>query len=152
MASLARDLMTRDVKTVTPELNIKAFAEFLLHHHISGAPVLGPEGRVIGLATENDLIVRDAAVHLPTMITILDAYFVLETPRRQEQELHKILGQTVEDIMNRDVISVSPETSLRELATIMHEHACHLLPVVENGRLVGVIGKADVVRGIAQEE
>jgi CBS domain-containing protein len=152
MPVIARDLMTPDVVTVTPDLSIKAFAELLVSHRISGAPVLDAAGALVGVATESDLIFRDAAVHLPTVITLLDAYFVLGSPRKHDQELHKLLGQTVGEIMSTDLVTVGPEATLQEMATIMHERRRHLLPVVSDGKLIGVVGKADLVRGIAQEE
>lgn len=148
----ARDIMTREVLTVTPDMGVREFAQFLLKHGISGAPVLDAAGVLAGMATEGDLIFRDAAMHIPTVITLLDAYVVLESPRKHDQELHKILGRKVEDIMTREVVTVSPETTLQEMATLMQERKRHLLPVLENGRLAGIVGKADLVRAIAQEE
>jgi len=133
-------------------MGVKEFAQFLLEQHISGAPVLGPDGALVGIATEGDVIFRDTPLHMPTVLTLLDAYFVLENPRRHDQELHKILGSQVRDIMTAEVVTVSPDTTLQELAAIMHQRKRHLLPVLENGKLVGVVGKADLVRGIAQEE
>jgi CBS domain-containing protein len=148
----ARDIMTQDVLTVAPEMSVKEFAQFLLAHHISGAPVVAADGSLAGLATETDVIFRDAAMHLPTVITLLDAYFVLENPRKHDQELHKILGGKVEDIMTREVVTIAPEATLGQMATLMQERRRHLLPVLAAGRLVGVVGKADLVRAIAQEE
>lgn len=151
-ALTAQDIMTRKVLTVSPDLEVKAFAKFLVDHRISGAPVTGPDGSLLGIATESDIIFQDMPLHMPTVLTLLDAYFVLENPRRHDQELHKILGSRVRDIMTSEVLTVAPSATLEDLATIMHGRGRHLLPVVENGKLVGVVGKADLVRGIAREE
>ncbi len=148
----ARDIMTTKVLTVTPETSVKALAHFLLKHQISGAPVLDQNGRLTGIATEGDLIFRNTAVHLPTVITIFDAVIYLESPHKYEPELQKIIGGKVGDIMTREVISLSPDASLQEIATIMHEKKRHLLPVIDNDNLVGIVGKADMVRAIAKEE
>jgi CBS domain-containing protein len=149
---VAKEIMTREVKTVRPEMSIRELAEFLIEHKISGAPVLDPEGRLLGIVTEGDLIVRDAAVHLPTVITIFDAVIYLEDRHKYEKELHKIIGQTVRDIMSPNPLTITPETDLGEMATLMHERGYHLLPVMEAGLVVGIVGKADLVRAIAQEE
>lgn len=148
----AQEIMTREVQTVTPDTPVKQFALFLLEHKISGAPVLDGSGKVVGMATESDLIFRDAAVHLPTVVTIFDSIIYLEDPRKFQHELHKIIGGKVEDIMSRDVVAIQPGTLLTEMATLMQEKRRHLLPVLDQGRLVGIVGKADLVRAIAQEE
>ena len=148
----ARTIMTRDVITVTPDMPVKAFAQLLLKHGISGAPVLDATGRLTGIATEADIIIRDAAVHLPTVVTIFDSIIYLENPNKYAREFQKIIGGRVEDIMTQDVLTVGPETSLPELATLMHEKKRHLLPVMEAGRVIGIVGKADLVRAIAREE
>jgi CBS-domain-containing membrane protein len=148
----AKDIMTQKVLTVTPQTSVKDLAKFLLTHKISGAPVVDAAGNVVGMVTESDLIFRDASVHLPTVVTIFDAVFYLESPKKYEQELLKIVGQSVADIMSKTVLSIAPETSMQDMATIMHDKGCHLLPVLENGALKGIVGKADLVRAIAKEE
>jgi predicted transcriptional regulator len=89
-------------------------------------------------------------VHLPTAFAILDAFVFLERPEKMELELKKIAGSKVGDICSRKLISVGPETELEELATLMAEKKIHTLPVMSEGRLVGVIGKSDIIRTIAQ--
>ncbi len=148
----AQDIMTREVLTISPETSVKAFAQFLLEHHISGAPVVAEDGSLLGIATESDLIFRDASVHLPTVVTIFDSIIYLESRHKYEHELKKIIGGKVSDIMSTEVVTISPGASMQEMATLMQEKKRHLLPVMEGGRLVGVVGKADLVRAVAQEE
>ncbi|MBN1594745.1 CBS domain-containing protein [candidate division FCPU426 bacterium] len=148
----AKDIMTRDVFTVRPETTVKEVAHFFLEKKISGAPVVDAAGKLVGIVTEDDLIFRDANVHLPTVVTIFDSIIYLENPHKYEHELQKVIGGKVEDIMTRALVTISPETDLQEMATLMHEQKRHLLPVLEGGALVGIVGKADLVRAIAQEE
>ncbi len=148
----AKDIMTAEILSVTPQHTVKEVAQFLLKHQISGAPVLDDAGQIVGIVTEGDLIFRDARVHLPTVMTIFDSIIYLENPHKYEHELQKIIGGKVADIMSQDILTITPETDLQEIATIMHEKKRHLLPVMDQGRLVGIVGKADVVRAIAQEE
>ena len=146
----AKDIMNREVITVNENATVRELATLLLMNSISGAPVIDREGRVIGVVTESDLIFQNKKVHLPTAVAILDAFLFLERPEKMEKELKKIAGSIVKDICSHDFVSVEPETGLEELATLMAEKKIHTLPVMEQGTLVGVIGKSDIIRTIAQ--
>lgn len=144
----AADIMTRDVITVTPSTGVKELARIFTENSISGAPVLNAVGKVIGVVTESDLIDQNKKVHIPTVISILDSFIYLESPDKLEQEMRKIAGATVADIFTADIVTVTEETPVDELATIMSEQSMHTLPVVRNGELVGVIGKRDIIKTI----
>jgi predicted transcriptional regulator len=146
----AQNIMTHDVVTVKENATVRELAALLLERNISGAPVVDETGAVIGVVTESDLIFQNKKVHLPTAFAILDAFVFLERPEKMETELKKIAGSKVGDICSRKLISVGPETELEELATLMAEKKIHTLPVMSDGRLVGVIGKSDIIRTIAQ--
>jgi len=146
----ARDIMTKEVVTVTPQTGVRELAALLLDRKISGAPVVDEAGKVLGVVTESDLVFLNKKVHLPTAVAILDAFVFLESPEKTARELKKMAGTKVGDICSQSLISVSPETSLEELATLMAEQKVHTLPVMAGDALVGVIGKADIIRTIAQ--
>ena len=146
----ARDIMTKEVVTVTPQTGVRELAALLLERKISGAPVVDEAGKVLGVVTESDLVFLNKKVHLPTAVAILDAFVFLESPGRMEQEFKKLAGSKVGDICSQQLISVTPDTELEELATLMAEQKMHTLPVMEGGTLVGVIGKTDIIRTIAQ--
>lgn len=146
----ARDIMTKEVVTVTPQTGVRELAALLLARNISGAPVVDEAGKVLGVVTESDLVFLNKKVHLPTAVAILDAFVFLESPGKMEQELKKMAGTKVGDICSQRLISVKPDTELEELATLMAEQQVHTLPVLEGEQLVGVIGKADIIRTIAQ--
>lgn len=147
----AQDIMTREVITVEEATTVRELASLLLTKNISGAPVVDASGQVIGVVTESDLIFQNKRVHLPTTFALLDAFVFLERPGKTEAELHKIAGTKVGDICSRKLVSVTPETELEEIATLMVEQQRHTLPVLDQGKLVGVIGKSDIIRTIAQE-
>lgn len=145
----ASDIMTREVITVSPETTVQQLAQILASNGISGAPVVDKAGRLIGVVTESDLIDQNKKVHIPTVVSILDSFFFLENPEKMEQEMRKMAGATVADIYTSPAVTVSENTPVDEIATIMSEKNVHTLPVVEGGQLKGVIGKKDIIRTIA---
>jgi CBS domain-containing protein len=146
----AKDIMTGNVITVSPSTTIEALARILVEHRISGVPVVDPGGRLAGIVTENDLINQNKRLHIPTVIRLFDAYIMLESPARIEKELKQMAAVTVEDIYMKDTITIGPETSIEDIATIMSEKKIHLIPVVEGGEIVGIVGKMDLIKGLAK--
>lgn len=146
----AKDIMTHDVLTVTPDMSVKKLAQFLVHHKISGAPVLDEQGSFLGLVTEKELIEQKKKLHIPTVVTIMEAVVYLESPKHFEEELKEMQASRVGDLYHKDVITVKEDTELEEIATIMSEKGAQLLPVMRAEELVGIVGKADVVRAISK--
>ena len=144
----AADIMTREVITVTAATTVRDLARILTENAISGAPVVNDAGKVIGVVTESDLIDQNKKIHIPTVVSILDSFIYLESPDRLEQEMRKIAGATVADIYTADIVTVSEDTPVDELATIMSEQSVHTLPVIQDDKLTGVIGKRDIIRTI----
>ncbi len=145
----AKDIMTTDVITVQRDTSVNELAEILWKNKISGAPVLDDEGNVVSVVTESDLIDQTKKVHIPTMISILDSVIFLESSKKTEKEIKKMAGNKVEDICAMELVSVSEDTGLDEIATIMSEKKVHTLPVLRDSKLVGVIGKSDIIRSMA---
>ncbi|MBI3583641.1 MAG: CBS domain-containing protein [Nitrospinae bacterium] len=147
----AKDIMTKDVLTVSLDTTVKKVAELLADYEISGAPVLDEHDRVIGVVTESDLIEQKKNLHLPTVVTLFEGVLFLERPQKMKREIEKMLGATVKDIYSKKVITINENTTMEDIATIMSEKKVHLLPVLRGDDLVGVVGKVDVVRALAKE-
>jgi len=145
----AKDIMTVNVITVKPETTVEELARLLIEHKISGVPVVKDGDQLIGIVTENDLIKKNARLHIPTIVRLFDAYFLLNS-NKIEDEIKKMVAVTVDEICNKKVVSLTEETSLEEIATIMSEKNIHLLPVLRDGAVVGIVGKADVVRSMTK--
>ena len=145
----AKYIMTKDVITVTPATTIEDLAHILIKHNISGAPVVNDEGALIGIVTENDLISKNKRLHIPTVMRLFDAYIMLESPATIEKEIKRMAAVTVNDILVKDPVTVSEENSVEEIATIMSEKKTYLIPVVAGTKIVGIIGKMDLIKGIA---
>lgn len=146
----AKDIMTPGVVTVSPGTTVEELGRLFIEKGISGVPVVDKEQNLFGVVTENDLIKRSGRFHIPTIIRLFDAFIPLGASS-MEKEIQRMSASKVSEICTRKVISVDPETSLQEVATIMSEKRVHHLPVVSSGKLLGIIGKADVIRGAMGE-
>ena len=146
----AKDIMTKEVIRVKPSTAISELLKLLLDHKISGTPVVDDNDNIVGIVTESDLINQNKKLHIPTVIRIFDAFFI-PNHMELEEEIKKMSATTVWEICNKKVIYVEEETPLDEIATIMAEKKVHLIPVVSDSKVVGIIGKYDIVRAVAGE-
>ena len=147
----ARDIMTRAVITVAPEESVSRAADLLESHRVSGLPVVNREGAVVGVITQSDLVQRARDLELPPAINLMDLRIFVETPSHFRRRLEKMLGGTVSQVMTPKVLSIPPETPVPEIAALMARKKVHTLPVVEGGRLVGIIGKIDLIRALGAQ-
>ena len=142
----AKDIMTGKVVTVSPETKIDRAAKLLLENHFNGLPVVDPEGHLKGIICQDDLIVQQKKFPLPSVFTILDGVIPLTSSKHLEKEIQKMAATTVGQAMTPDPTTVGPETTVEEIATLMVEKNIHTLPVVDKGKLIGVIGSEDILR------
>ncbi len=145
----ARDIMTRDVVTVTKDQPISDLSKLFIENHFNGVPVLDDAGKVIGVVTQGDLIEQNKNLHIPTVIALFDAVLFLESEKKFEADVKKLTGSKIEDIYSKNPATVSLDTDLNEITTLMAEKDVHTLPVLDNDNLVGIIGKKDVIRAMA---
>ena len=148
----AKDIMTKAVVTVKPETSIEELSSLLVKNQISGVPVVDSSGALYGIVTENDLISRNKRLHIPTVVSFLDAAIYLESSKKFEEEVRRLAATKVGDICARKVITITEDTTVTDIATIMAEKKAHLLPVLTKGKVVGIVGKRDVVKAVAQGE
>lgn len=146
----AKDIMTQEVITVKEDTPVSEVAQILTEKHISGVPVLNPEKEMVGIVCESDIIDQTKRFHLPTVINLMGYIVFLESGKKFEKELKKMIGLVATDIMTRTVKTVTPETSLEEIATLMAENRVHSIPVLKGKDLVGIIGKKDIVRSLTK--
>ncbi len=144
----AKDIMTKDVITVKPTATIGDLARILMEYRISGTPVVDEDGNLMGIVTENDLISKNRKLHIPTILRLFDAFIPLGTSR-MEKEIKRMTAFTVGEICSRDVVTADENMTIEDVATIMTDKNIHLLPVLKEGRLVGIIGKKDIIKGIS---
>ncbi|MHB8093083.1 MAG: CBS domain-containing protein [Syntrophales bacterium] len=142
----AKDIMTERVITVYPDTEITKAAVLLLEKHINGLPVIDREGFLKGIICQSDLMVQQGKIPLPSFFVLLGGTIPISSPKQIEKEVQKMAAVTVSEAMTADPVTVDTETSLEEIATLMVKNNIHTLPVLENGFLVGIIGKEDIIR------
>jgi CBS domain-containing protein len=143
-----RDVMTSEVVSVVPAMRLKDLARLLLDRRISGAPVVDEAGDIVGVISETDLLAKEVGRPLSRR-TPLDWIFG-ERPNPSEQRRRE--ATTVEQAMSAPAMTVEADRPLREAAAIMVDRAVNRLPVIEKGRLVGIITRADLVRAYVRRD
>jgi len=118
---IARDIMTRKVYSISPEASVQEVAQLLSRKSISGVPVIDKDAKIIGIVTEADII------------------------GKVNRE-----GLRVADIMSPEIITVDEETGVGEIAMLLTERKIKRVPVMQNGKLVGIVCRADIVQAVAQ--
>ncbi len=146
----AKDIMTTKVHSVTPETGIEELARQFVATNVNAMPVIDGEGRLIGLVSQSDLVELDRPLHIPTVIALFDWVLYVESEKKFRDEVERITARKVADICSRQVITCTPQTPVTEIAEMMSEEKAHLVPVVENGLVVGVVGRLDIVRSMGR--
>jgi CBS domain-containing protein len=147
------DIMERDPVSIRPEESVETLLRTLREHELPGIPVVNGGGRCIGIVTESDLILRDEEedLRLPLHIDLFGGTVFLGRLKPFEERVKKAIASTVADMMTPDPLTVAPETDLREAARLIAEERHNRLPVVEHGRLVGVVTRLDVLSALVAE-
>jgi CBS domain-containing protein len=151
MAASVRDIMDAEPATVRPDTPVEEVVRTLRRHELPGLPVVDAEGRCVGMVTEADLVLPDdeGDLHIPHYINLFGGTIFLEPLSRFEGRLRKAFASTAADMMTSDPDTVSPDTTVQDAARIIHESGHNRLPVVEDGRLVGVVTRVDVLGALA---
>lgn len=142
----ARDIMTTEVVSVTTTTSLKDLAKKFIETRYSNMPVLDEQGRLIGVISETDLVEYQRPLHIPTVMTLFDGVFSLGSEKKFQEEVDRVTATTVGDLYRKNPVTCSPATPVNELAGLMSKHKVHLLPVVEDDRMIGVVARLDLIR------
>jgi CBS domain-containing protein len=146
---LVKEIMTREVITVTTEDPVERCANLLLEYDISGLPVLNDAGKVVGMITEGDLIRRASRIKAPGYLEVLGGLIYLGSPKKFVDEIMQAMALRAGSLMTEKVISVGPEETLENAATLMNRHEVSRLPVIDaEGSLVGIVSRRDIMRNL----
>jgi CBS-domain-containing membrane protein len=142
----AADVMVSNVITVGVDASIADVATILLSHHISGVPVVGHTGELVGIVSEGDLMRRPetGTIRQPSWWLAL-----LSSDRAIATEYIKLHSRKVADVMTRHVISATPDTSLGEIAAMLERNRIKRVPILDAGKLVGIVTRANILQALA---
>lgn len=144
----AQDIMTQEVITISPEADVTEAVKTLLEKGINGLPVVDDQGLVIGIICQSDLVRMQKSLPLPSLFTLFDGFLPLSSSALLETEIKRIAASKVGDAMTAKVVTIPPDMTIDQIAALMVDKKFHTLPVTDNGRLVGVVGKKDVIKTI----
>ncbi|MDH4205603.1 MAG: CBS domain-containing protein [Desulfobacteraceae bacterium] len=141
-----KDIMTKKLITVSPETEIVHATKLLLENRINGVPVTDETGKLVGILCQSDLIAQQKKLPVPSFFTFLDGLITLTSMKQFEKQVQKIAAITVAQAMTPNPIAVRPDTGIEEVAALMVDNNFHTIPVVDEGDLVGIVGKEDILR------
>jgi CBS domain-containing protein len=153
MAGLVRQVMTADPVTVTPDASVEDVVRLMRDHELPGLPVVDDDGALLGIVTESDLVIADdeGDLHIPHYIELFGGMVFLEPLRGFEARLKKAAAATAREMMTAHPVTVEADDPVRKAARMIADSGHNRLPVVEGGRLVGVVTRVDVLGALAAE-
>ena len=153
MAATVAEIMDADAPTLRPEDSVDDVVRVFKESDVGGLPVINDGGRCVGIVTEADLVIPDEQgdLHIPHYIELFGGLVFLEPLRHFEEKLKKAAATTAEQLMSADPVTVEATASVREAARLISARHHNRLPVVEHGRYVGLVTRADVLAALAGE-
>ena len=148
----AKDIMTPNPITLSPDDDVLTAVRLMLEKKINGLPVVDDKGALLGVLCQSDLVARQKTPSTPTFFAILDGFIPLGSQDAFERDLQKIAAATVGEAMTPGAISIGPDTPLETIANYMVDGKLYSLPVVDKGKVVGIVGKEDVLRTLLKEK
>lgn len=148
----AKDIMTKDVLTLTPDTEVTKAAKLLLEKGFNALPVVDKSGLLVGILCQSDLISQQEALPVPSYFTLLDSFIPLTSLKKMEREVQKIAATTVQEAMTPEPVTVGPDTDIEQIAALMVDKGFHTLPVLDGGKLVGIVGKEDILRTLVARD
>lgn len=143
--------MTTQVVTVGPLASVARVAQLMVQHNLTGVPVVKKDS-VVGIVTDSDLVSQKSNIHPPQFLSALHSFIMLRSSASVEAEIQKLLGSKAEHIMTSPVISLKSSDPISRLATKMVETKANPIPIIDNGKLVGIVSRHDLLKLIAREQ
>ena len=142
--------MTRDFLTITPDMSVDELARLFLRKDVGGAVVVDKRGKLLGVVTESDLIAKEKNLQIPTILYLFVAVIYLDSSDHFKDELNRMVASQVEDVFKKEPVTILPETTLADIATIMSEKRIHYLPVMKKEVIQGIVGRRDILKALAE--
>jgi CBS-domain-containing membrane protein len=145
----AMDVMVRDVITVGPEADVRDAIKLLVDNDVSALPVVDAQGMVVGIISEADLVRREeigTEKHRPWWLEAVTPAATLA------EDFAKSHGKRVDEVMSTAIVSASEETSLSDIATLLEHHRIKRVPILRDGKLVGIVSRSNLIQAIASSD
>jgi len=141
-----KDIMTTELITVSPETEVVKAAKILLDKRINGIPVVDENEKLVGILCQSDLIAQQKRLPIPSFFTFMDGIFSTSSTKQMEKQVQKIAAITVAQAMTPNPVSVESDMGIEVVAGLMVDSGFHTIPVLQEGRLVGIVGKEDILK------
>jgi CBS domain-containing protein len=153
MALTVRDVMETDVPAIYPSDSVEHVLEVLRDHELPGVPVINEGDRCVGIITEEDLILsgENEDLHLPHYFQLFGGFVFVERFSHFEERLRKAVAATAGDLMTPDPITIEPDAPVSDAARVIAQRKHNRLPVIEHGRLIGVVTRLDVLEALTRD-
>ncbi len=148
----ARDIMTREVLVAKADDSVEKVARILLENKISGIPVVDADHKVLGIISENDLMIKAGELKIPFYITLFDSIIFLENTMRFNNNLKKYTASKAREAMTTKVITVDEDEPVSNIVKLMQDKKINRVPVVRNGKLVGIITRNDILKTMVSDD
>lgn len=149
---LAKDIMTRDVITIRPEIDLKEAATVFVEHNISGAPVVDCNNRLVGILTEGDLVKQQKPLQKPLYLMFLDSAFPINY-KNMKSEVEALTATTVSELMTPYPLTLPEYADISEVAQLMLTKQVNRIPIVnEEDELLGIVTRQDIIRATYLED
>lgn len=143
-----KEIMVREVKSITPDMNARQALELLERLQISGLPVIDEQKKLVGMFTEKEVL----SYVLPSYIEKVGKFVYEQNPKAVRKKFAELSTMEVGQIMRREVVVVNEDTTLSEAARLMLTQRARRIPVLDNTKnVVGMVARCDVLKGLSRE-
>ncbi|KUO61742.1 MAG: hypothetical protein APF84_15235 [Gracilibacter sp. BRH_c7a] len=145
------DIMQTGVVTIEPSTEIKEIAKTLYENKISGVPVVNSSDQILGIISEGDLLHKETSPRVPDVVGVLGSLIYYRGVKQYNSDFKKLIALQASEIMTEDVITIHKDAKIEDAASLMINNNVKLLPVVENGKIIGVVSRMDIIKTLMED-
>lgn len=145
------DIMQTEVVTIKPNAEIKEIARALYENSISGIPVVDSSSKLVGIISEGDLLHKETSPRVPDVVGVLGALIYYRGVKQYDSDFKKLIALQASEIMTKDVITIAKDAKIEDAASLMINRNVKRLPVVEDGKLIGIISRIDIIKTLMED-
>jgi CBS domain-containing protein len=147
---IAKNVMNRNVVSIKPNDTLRDAVILMVKHSISGLPVIDEDKNIVGIISQSDVLRHGKRPFILETVDLLEILLYEQSPENYEKELKIALDLKIKDVMTKDIITVLESTPAGKIAHLMISNKINRVPVIRDGKLVGIIGREDIIKAIAK--